>query len=421
MRKSGESGQTLLFVAITLVALISMAALAIDVTSLYAARGETQRAADAAALAGAKAFVESGTTTAPTDPNLQSLARTIGNAYINAIIQMNKVGGVVPTVTAETFDFSHQGNPQVTVTVERTDMPTFFAHIFGRRAATVSATSTAEAYNSSNPGNAGAGSMSPVSPQAVKPWMVINIDPIHSARFVNPDGTLPNPGAYSYSAPPATQYQCPPPGGSGGIVGECLTLLNRFGDASPLANPGYLPAHVPNSPRGTSCPSICPAIDDFEQSIECFDTANAAQYSCPTTTPIPSVDAGNDNLDTLAGAACLENIPGGAGNAQDTIDFEDFPTAPYEITSSGSSNPGRVNTSGQVITLPIISTMLPGNQASIVGYMQAFLVAANAPGTLTIYVLNVSGCGTNIAPATPAAPAVSGGGVSPVPVRLIHQ
>ena len=37
-----------------------MAALAIDVTTLYVARGEMQRAADAAALAGAKAFVDSG-------------------------------------------------------------------------------------------------------------------------------------------------------------------------------------------------------------------------------------------------------------------------------------------------------------------------------------------------------------------------
>jgi uncharacterized membrane protein len=118
----------------------TFAALAIDLTALYAARGEMQRAADAAALAGAKAFVESGTTTAPTDPNLRSLAQTIGSFYINAVIQVNKVGGVVPTVTTQTFDFSRQGNPQVTVTVQRTDMPTFFAHIFGRRAATVSAT-----------------------------------------------------------------------------------------------------------------------------------------------------------------------------------------------------------------------------------------------------------------------------------------
>ena len=69
-----QRGQTLVLVALCLVVLISMAALAIDLTTLYVARGEMQRAADAAALAGAQAFVSSGTTTDPGNPNLQGLA-----------------------------------------------------------------------------------------------------------------------------------------------------------------------------------------------------------------------------------------------------------------------------------------------------------------------------------------------------------
>jgi hypothetical protein len=159
--------------------------LAIDVTALYAARGEMQRAADAAALAGAKAFVESGTTTAPTDLNLQRLAQSIGNQYINAVIQVNKVGGVVPTVKTLTFDFSRQGNPQLTVILQRTDLPTFFAHIFGRRAATVSATATAEAYNSSLPPSGGS-NMPPVGPSCVKPWLIPNADPGNAgAEFID--------------------------------------------------------------------------------------------------------------------------------------------------------------------------------------------------------------------------------------------
>ena len=44
-----QKGQTLVLVAISLFVLIAMAPLAIDVTTLYAARGEMQRAADAAA------------------------------------------------------------------------------------------------------------------------------------------------------------------------------------------------------------------------------------------------------------------------------------------------------------------------------------------------------------------------------------
>ena len=55
-----ERGQVILLLAIALVALLSMAALAIDVVTLYVARSEAQRAANAAAIAGAKIFATSG-------------------------------------------------------------------------------------------------------------------------------------------------------------------------------------------------------------------------------------------------------------------------------------------------------------------------------------------------------------------------
>ena len=67
-RRPGERGQTILLVAVSLVSLLAMAALSIDVVTLYTAHGEMQRAADAAALAGAKAFVDSGVTSDPTSP-----------------------------------------------------------------------------------------------------------------------------------------------------------------------------------------------------------------------------------------------------------------------------------------------------------------------------------------------------------------
>ena len=52
---SREHGQTIVLVALTIVTLLAMAALAIDVVTLYVAKGEVQRAADAAALVAAKA------------------------------------------------------------------------------------------------------------------------------------------------------------------------------------------------------------------------------------------------------------------------------------------------------------------------------------------------------------------------------
>jgi len=73
--RRGERGQTILLVAVSIVSLLAMAALAIDVVTLYTARSETQRAADAAALAGAKAFVDSGVTSDPTNSSIQALAQ----------------------------------------------------------------------------------------------------------------------------------------------------------------------------------------------------------------------------------------------------------------------------------------------------------------------------------------------------------
>ena len=158
-RRSGERGQTIILVAVSLVSLLAMAALAIDVVTLYVARSEMQRAADAAALAGAKAFVDSGVTSlATTDPNyvaVQGLAQTMAGQIITDIVPQNRIQGTPPVlVGAPTFNFGRPGNPQVSVTLQRADLPTFFSRILGRAFSTVSATAVAEAYN---PANAPAG------------------------------------------------------------------------------------------------------------------------------------------------------------------------------------------------------------------------------------------------------------------------
>jgi Putative Flp pilus-assembly TadE/G-like len=88
----GARGQTIVLVAIGLVSLLAMAALAIDVVTLYAARSETQRAADATALVAAKAIADSGfTTLPPSDPNMLNgsallLAQNMATSAINAML-----------------------------------------------------------------------------------------------------------------------------------------------------------------------------------------------------------------------------------------------------------------------------------------------------------------------------------------------
>jgi Flp pilus assembly protein TadG len=413
-----QRGQTLVLVALCLVVLISMAALAIDLTTLYVARGEMQRSADAAALAGAQAFVSSGTTTDPGNGNLQLLAQILARSYVAGVNLRNTVGGVAPVPTI-TFDFtSHPGNPQITVTMQRTDVPTFFARIFGQRLATVSATAIAEAYNSSNTTGA-SGSMPPVAPTCTKPWLVANLDPDHGGAtpqpFVKPDGSLKNPGVWAN------------PGG--GIIAEPITLPNIWKSplTSPLTTAGYLPAALPNAPAGT-CPSCSGGGGNFAESVACCDTANAAQYSCGANPSTLAVDTISDVAGSLAGAACILT-GGGSGptpGGNDTLDPINFWTSggvdAMQIRSGTPPHSGLVvTTSGQIVTLPIIGTNVAGPTVNVVGFMQAFVQSTSntgpQPGAISLYVLNISGCGTNIN--TGATP-VSGGGVSPVPVRLIH-
>ena len=74
---------------------------------------------------------------------------------------------------AATPDFTRNGNPQITVTLQRTDLPMFFARIWGSRAMTVTASATAEAYNASS-SQTSTGSYVPITPKCVKPLLVAN-------------------------------------------------------------------------------------------------------------------------------------------------------------------------------------------------------------------------------------------------------
>ncbi|HEY4053796.1 MAG TPA: pilus assembly protein TadG-related protein, partial [Terriglobales bacterium] len=175
---SRQKGQTIALVAVAMVSFVAMEALAIDLTSLYSARGEIQRAADAAALAGAKAFVDSGVTTDPGNSNLQSIATTMAQSYAAGAAAQNLVAkGAAHLVPAlPVMDFSLLGNPRITVTLQRTGLPLFFARIWGGNFASVSATALAEAYNPSYSQSKTTGFL-PSAPKCVKPLLVPNDDP----------------------------------------------------------------------------------------------------------------------------------------------------------------------------------------------------------------------------------------------------
>jgi len=409
-KQSQERGQTIALVALTIVTLLAMAALAIDVVTLYVAKGEVQRAADAAALVAAKAFVDSGVTSDPANSSLQTLAENMANAGINAILAQNKVAGAAPVlVGTPTFDFTtYPGNPQVAVTLQRTGLPIFFARIWRRAAATVSASAKAEAYNPAN-SQTTTGNYIPIEPKCVKPLLVPNKDPNNpGAPFVLPTGVV-----------------------SAGVVNKQIILKDacQAGNpnaacAAPLpldppANGGqahFVPALVtPNT--ANLCPS-CQGSSNFEQSIECCDF-NA--YHCGGTVPNGAADTTIitkqvDN-ETHDGVACLINKP-----SQDQLDpGSNFPTGPQQFKAGSGPLSGRlVSTSRSIASFPIINTPVPATgQVTVVGFLQGFIQdVTGGIGNLqiTITVVNISGCGNN-----PGGTSVQAGSTSPIPVRLISQ
>jgi hypothetical protein len=127
---------TLAMTAISLTALLALAALAIDMGILYTARTSAQHAADAGALAGAFTFREPGLYVQPDAARLA--AKNVAN--------INPILGKMPTIADGDVDVD-VANQRVTVRVPRTGangIPTFFAKIFGRTSTDVQATATAE-------------------------------------------------------------------------------------------------------------------------------------------------------------------------------------------------------------------------------------------------------------------------------------
>ena len=430
-----ESGQTIALVAVAMFSLLAIAALAIDLTTLYVAHGEIQRAADAAALAGAKAFVDSGITTSPSNGALQTLANNLATEYATQVLRRNNVAGApanfingTPMITLNISVSGNTnvllGNPRITVTVQRTDLPVFFAKIFGNTAASVSATAMAEAFNPAY-SQANAGLTIPPAPKCVKPFLVANSDQIQGIPFV--DKTT---GAITAAPLP--------------FIGETITLASACGFGPCGTNPKqpgagqYLPMwlqdihhYCPSSSAGPTCSGG----NNFEKSIKCCDGTAFDYQQCGVSagkfaTWNQTGNSGGPGGDTQEGLQCLIHTSSiGPSPQQDLLDTTQANNGLLRIlpgTYSQSlynvSAESAVSTSDSIITVPLIDVpaLWPpaNNQVTIVGFLQLFVnyVGPNATD-MNATILNVIGCGT---PPT-SATAVSGDGVSAIPVRLIHN
>ena len=410
-----QKGQTLALVAVAMVSFIAMAALAIDLTSLYSAHSEIQRAADATALAGAKAFVDSGVTTDPRDSNLRALAGRMAVAYASAAAAQNLVANAAPQfVGTPSPDFSHLGNPTITVTLQRTDLPLFFSHIWSGNFGTVSATATAEAYNPAFSQN-----HLPSAPKCVKPILVPNLAPsgLGSVPFVDVTSGQVTPGKQFIG----TTFDLGPP--------RC----NPSSPGCSLRTGAYLPLLLPPNPPHQYCPLSSPGCGgtgpnpDYKLSMECCDGTAFNAPQCGTGAKA----AWNPNVNIApsvsSGLKCLIHTTG--GSTPDSLDLSALKSSNGVFISPGSLDQTRyglastdnVLTSDSIITVPLFDSnqaLPPTHQVTIVGFLTLFVNNEGVnPGRFGATILNVTGCGNNPSAAAP----VSGGGVSSIPVRLIHN
>jgi Flp pilus assembly protein TadG len=448
-QRRDERGVTIVLVALAMVAIISVAALSIDVITLYLAREEAQRTADTAALAAARVLSLSGVTGNPDNtqgglpfPPWQT-ACTLATQVAQAVVKQNTIGRAgasSPTVTflynGVATDCSAGGtfsiNPQVKVDVVQPGLPTFFSRLWNRTQNQVSATATAEAFNPSNSLNDSPNGLVTVNPRCVKPWLVPNQDP------VNPGATLVSVTDGSIQK---ARIQLAPGTATGAVIGEKFAIVSDCKTGNPQCKnglykdpptvndtsnePGFILEYVPALVGGTASgvPS-CATGSAYQQAIAGCDQSTV--YACGIVGGGAKADLtfnpGKTSGDTATATECRIHQSVG----QDVLDSTQFP---FQI-HAGLGNPvitnAVVTSSNSIVTLPVYDDTYgtgtpqpfpPGNQpaVTIVGFLQVFINGIDTTtGNINVTVLNVAGCSNT---ATSSTPTVSGS--SPVPIRLI--
>jgi hypothetical protein len=420
----GEQGIVILLVAVVLLFVVgAMAALAIDLVTFYTARSEAQLAASGAALAGARVLANSGMTSLPSDTTLASNAETLATTIATQVARNNEVGGRKLNAGEVTVSFPNAGsanfgsNPQVNVQVSRNDLPTFFARIWGRTAATVAVAATAEAYNASGL-NTAPGLAPPVAPTCVKPWLLPNIDPSlgpGNTIFNATTGAITHPGLLGWTDPNSPAL----------FVASCASCTSPFPTPSQWQ---YYPGASSDFPAPTELPACNVALTNpYQRSMAgCVQTPIA----CNSTIHIDTLADAGRNSQTGHAVNCLTHSLADQG---DTVDSNPALTAgqPFRFLA-GDDNPvasavGQDTlVSDSLVTVPVFNsptTSFSNPAVTVIGFVQLFLNPDGAaapvppapnPGHIKTTIVNLVGCGTNA-----TGPPILGNGASPVPVRLI--
>ena len=308
----------------------------------------------------------------------------------------------------------------------RTGLPTLFARIWGYRGSTVTVTAKAEAYNPSF--NAGSSPSPKIDVSGVKPWLVFNCQlPCAAPNFIASNYAISNPA----------------------LIGTRITLhLTHFDSPASGAPPPAPPQtfYAIDPPAPVSCPSSsavsCNQIGTgppglyYHDNIACRGTAHftCGQIIGPgRPIQVDTRSLGNLHARTDPGTQCLIHAnAAGLNQGQDTFTI----TGPPVTIDGGSNNPNpslrtatNISRSDSVVTVPVFNCPVGPTcngtvDLQIVGFLQLGIQGVGPipsttppvlPAEISAVVLNVAGCD----PSNPGV-AISGAGISPVPVRLIR-
>jgi hypothetical protein len=340
-----EDGYTLFIIVSVLVVFLGFTALSVDVGVLYSARASAQRAADAAALAGAFVFITRSDLSETTVPKQSDVikAQAISTAATNKML-----GAPVTITTADvTVDTP---NRRVTVNVTQSQ-PTLFARILGENSANIHATAVAEAAKSAT------------GDSCIKPWFIPNTvltsrtgsNALCDACSASPSEVVidTTPGSPDYLkqsqfyknwllSNPSRQFTLKPDNGNGGKFAPSQFFAIRLGDSSGGADyvtnirtcpatPIFCQTAYPSEPgsktgptkQGT-CSLICYNGDQNCNNCEADTYEGVGQYRRP---PAPTSDGGLGSTSRSLGIApiidvcgfCPDNFPSGTTSGQYTV------------------------------------------------------------------------------------------------------
>ena len=370
-----ERGSTLFIVAGSLTVLLGIGALAIDIASLYVARSESQRAADAGALAGAKVFVESGCVTSGDCSSQESAATD----RATQVALQNLVAGQSVTVSGVTF-LERRQNPQITVQVQSPNLHVYFAAIVGvTNSPSVGATATAEAFNPS--GQAGAPEF---CTSCVRPWLIPNCPPSASCMLTD-SGSIQNPGVIGQTLEIA--------------IGTNQQLFGAVDDGTGVV--GYQKSIVTCNTGQMTCGSMVNTL-----------IVSTAAYTGPGIDTLLHLSSGNTGLgvgqDRIDTSVSPPQIHAGARNP---LVVQGVISEDAVVTTSDSIVTAYLYDNGNIALNPSVSQSVP-----VMGFAQIFVTQVDASGDVWGVILGVAGCSSRDTDCDPGAIK----GASMLPIRLIR-